>query len=717
MMDMAVGKVPDEAGARRSAQAQERLQRTVGDFGRLLQGGFRRHDPHDADRTPISRAARLVASHLGLKPNEIEPADDESDDAFLERFAASSGARVRLVGLDDLAALEGEGPIVARGPADQPVVLLPGRLSGLVLLDPITGQRSRLRPGRDGHVVGPGGVAFHPVLPAGKLGYRAIVGFGLGACIPAMLAVIGCGIAESLLGLMLPLSFAFVANAVIPTGNLPLLLQVCGAVAGALLLETAVHLVGQVQRLGLEGRAGLALHAAMLDRVLRLPAAVLRQSSTAILATQAETVDKFRRPLLNHAATIVLAAIHGVAAAGLMCVYAPSAGLVAIGSVLLLLAVTAIFGRLQFKAIYEGERMDVVVLTFVYDLIRMVPLLQAQRAERQAFVQWAQNFLAFQSRIMRSTAMANVLAGIEGGWEVFTLAACFIAVSWAGLGGGLTTGAAVAFVVSLGKLNAAGLESAHALLGTAKLLPMAKLARSLIEQQLPGQVGGAAVPVLQGAVRLDAVSFGYDTRPVLRGAELDIAAGEFVGICGPSGSGKSTILRLVLGLDQPSAGAVLIDGFDVRALDQAGLSAQMGVVLQNGQLWAGTIFENMRGDTGLTLDAAWALARQVGLAAELEAMPMGLQTIVGEGGLGLSRGQVQRILIVRALAGDPRILVMDEPAATLQGEALQPVLDLLAALPITRILVSHDPVLLAAATRVVELRDGRLSTIRAGGEA
>jgi ABC-type bacteriocin/lantibiotic exporter with double-glycine peptidase domain len=143
----------------------------------------------------------------------------------------------------------------------------------------------------------------------------------------------------------------------------------------------------------------------------------------------------------------------------------------------------------------------------------------------------------------------------------------------------------------------------------------------------------------------------------------------------------------------------------------------MGVVLQNGQLWAGTIFENMRGDTGLTLDAAWALARQVGLAAELEAMPMGLQTIVGEGGLGLSRGQVQRILIVRALAGDPRILVMDEPAATLQGVALQPVLDLLAALPITRILVSHDPVLLAAATRVVELRDGRLSTIRAGGEA
>ena len=713
-----VAAPPAEIGG--SARAQDRFARTVGDFARLLRGEFRRHDPKDGDRPPLARAARLAGAHLGLKLAELVPADDEAAESFLDRFAAASGARIRRVTLSDLSELEGEGPIIGfAGPDRDPMVLLPRRIAGLAVLDPVTMRPAAARTRRTLDRVG---YALHPVLPATKLSYRMLLGFGLAPSVPNLLCILACGVGESLCAMALPAGFAYVAAAIIPTDDSRLLWQVSAALLAALLLQTLLHVAAAFGRTQVEGRAGLALHAAMVDRVLRLPSSVLRTASTAILATQTETVDKFRRALIGYALTAVQALTAGCAAAALMCFYAPRAGLVGIGSVVVLLLVAALIGRLQFKAIYEGERMDVVVLTFVYDLIRPVPILQAQRIERPAFVQWAQNFLAFQSRIMRSTRIGNILTAAEAGWEGLTLCVCFAAVASQGFGAGLgaggavTTGAAVAFVVSLGKLNAAGLQAAHAISGVAKLMPMAKLARSLIEHVIMPQAAGAAVPKLDGRVTLRQVSFAYDTRPILSGVDLDIAPGEFVGLCGPSGGGKSTLLRLVLGLDQPGGGAVMVDGIDIRGLNPAALAQQIGVVLQNGQIWAGSIAENIRGATSLSLEKVERLAEDAGLGPELAGMPMGLQTIVGDGGIGLSHGQIQRILIARALGPAPAILVLDEPAGMLHGAARQRLLDTLASLPVTRLVVSHDPSLLQGASRIFRLAGGALTPLGAHGE-
>ena len=697
----------EDGAVKASARAQERFGRTVGDFARMLGGAFRRHDPQDADRPPLVRAARLAATQLGLKPADIDLVEGESEEAFLERFAAGSVAQLRRVSLENLATLEGEGPIVSRDDSGRPVVLLPGRLGGLEILDPVT--MARVEGGLADH-----GYALHAVLPGGKLTYRSLLAFGLKACTPALVAVLACGIVESVLSLLPPVAFGFVANTVIPTDNVSLLWIVSATLLVALIAQSGVHLTGQFARTQVDGRSGLALHAAMVDRVLRLPSATFRQSSMAILATQTETVDKFRRSIVDYSVNLVLAAIQGAMAAGLLCFYSPAAGLMALALVVLLLLLAVLIGRLQFQAIYEGERMDVVVLTFVYDLVRLVPVLQAQRAERQAFVQWAQNFLAFQSRIVRSTRIGNILGAIEAGWEVLTLALCFVAVAYVGVGTAFATGAAIAFVVALGRLNSAGLKAAHAISGVAKLMPMAKLARSLIEQTVLPQSTGAPAGLLKGRVTLTNASFAYETRTVFDGVSFDIAPGEFVGITGPSGCGKSTLLRLLLGLDLPRAGSVAYDGIDLRALDQTSVMRQVGVVLQNGQLWAGTIFDNIRGASSVSLEEAEALCERVGFAAEIAALPMRLQTIIGEGGVGLSGGEVQRILIARALAADPRVLVLDEPAGGLRGEAQQALLDFLAGLDITRIVISHDPSLLVGAHRRFRLDGGKLIDMTRG---
>ena len=396
----------------RSARAQERFRRTIGDFPRLMRGELSeaRSQGCRSDAAGV-RAARLAGTHLGLKLAELEEGDGETAEAFMERFAIASGARIRGVSLASPERLAGEGPMVVFARHDgRPLVLLPGPLRGLKLIDPATEGRLPLAELAPDHQ----GFALHAVLPEGKLTYRMLLGFGLRDTAATLVAVLVCGIGESLLSVAAPIGFGFVAAKVIPTDNVALLLEVCAAVLVAAVIQTGLRLTMQLARARIEGKAGLALHAAMVDRVLRVPAATLRQSSTAILATQTETVDKFRRSIIDYGITLVMALLNGIAAAVLMCVYAPVAGLVGIGAVLLLLVVTALFGRLQFKAIYEGERMDVVVLTFVYDLIRLIPILQAQRAERPAFVQWAQNFLAFQSRIMRSTPHGQFSASLRG---------------------------------------------------------------------------------------------------------------------------------------------------------------------------------------------------------------------------------------------------------------------------------------------------------------
>ena len=213
------------------------------------------------------------------------------------------------------------------------------------------------------------------------------------------------------------------------------------------------------------------------------------------------------------------------------------------------------------------------------------------------------------------------------------------------------------------------------------------------------------------------VSFGYPQETpggeeargpaVIDDLSLEIAPGEYVGICGTSGCGKSTLMRLMLGFERPWSGQVSFDGQALDAVNLRALRRQIGTVQQNARLMAGSIFQNISVCApGLTEEQAWEAAEAACLADDIRAMPMKMNTMVSEGGGGLSGGQRQRLLIARALAAKPRIVFMDEATSALDNVAQAQVARSLDALRCTRVVIAHRLSTIRDADLILVMRDG-----------
>jgi ATP-binding cassette subfamily C protein len=216
---------------------------------------------------------------------------------------------------------------------------------------------------------------------------------------------------------------------------------------------------------------------------------------------------------------------------------------------------------------------------------------------------------------------------------------------------------------------------------------------------------------LTGDLEIQHAVFRYqsDGPIVLRDLTLHIRPGEFVAIVGPSGSGKSTLLRLLLGFEQLESGSIYYDGQEIGGLDVQALRRQIGVVWQNGRLMTGDIFTNIVGSAPVGLEEAWEAAQMAGFADDIRSMPMGMHTVVSEGGETLSGGQRQRLMIARAIVHRPRILLFDEATSALDNRTQAIVSASLERLQATRVVVAHRLSTIIHADRIFVLERGRIA--------
>jgi len=236
-----------------------------------------------------------------------------------------------------------------------------------------------------------------------------------------------------------------------------------------------------------------------------------------------------------------------------------------------------------------------------------------------------------------------------------------------------------------------------------------------------------ATPARSPFIALDRVAKTYEARfggqvQAVETVSFEIGHGEFVSIVGPSGCGKTTLLKLMLGIHEPQVGEVRIGGVALSHLGLRSWRDMVGTVMQDDQLFAGSIIDNI-----CFFDAkpelAWVeeCARLAAVHDEIQAMPMGFHTLIGDMGTSISGGQKQRLLLARALYKRPKILLLDEATSALDVDRERLVNQAVRQLKLTRVIVAHRPETIASANRVIVLSDGRvaqdLRTVASGSQA
>lgn len=248
-------------------------------------------------------------------------------------------------------------------------------------------------------------------------------------------------------------------------------------------------------------------------------------------------------------------------------------------------------------------------------------------------------------------------------------------------------------------------------LNAAQIRPVLDMAKPILDAVPEISEDKQMAERLSGGVELNNVSFRYnDSMPnVIDDLTLKIRPGQYVAIVGRTGCGKSTLVRLLLSFEKPQKGAIYYDGRDMQSLDPKSLRHNIGTVMQNGKLLQGSLFENISiSAPELTPDEAWEAAELAGIADDIREMPMGMQTMISEGSDGISGGQKQRLMIARAIASKPKILILDEATSALDNITQKKIADSLDTLKCTRIVIAHRLSTIRHCDRIIVLDGGRI---------
>jgi NHLM bacteriocin system ABC transporter ATP-binding protein len=686
-----------------------------------------RADPGVSFRsTSLEDALRLLGPSVRADFRDVALEAAVDDTAAIERAAEDAGVRARRVILDTRWWKHAGAPMIARlaerrrqprGDGDEPrgrgwVALVPHPYDGYRMraIDPADGAVIEWRVDADiAARLAPHAFTFHRRFPDRPVGPRDLIDFALAQGRRDMAFLVGAGLAAALVGLTTPMATGWLIDRAIPAGRSDQVLALIAGLAVAGVSLIALDILRALATTRFESRLGVAMQAALVDRVLSAPARFFRPFASGDLALRIGAVNTLQRTFIATTLGAIVTLIFALANVGLMLHYSLRLTAAALAVACFVAAASATFGRLRLRIGARIEALDGQLGAFTYELFAGIPKLRAAGAEARAFERWYARYDAFRVATRTGSRLANGETVALGVLQPLATIAV-LAIAWRlTRGAGLSTGTFVAFHAAMLAFLGAVHALTAAVLDVVNLKPAWDRARPILETvpEDPPRRGERHEPA--GRVAMRGVSFAYaDGEPVLHGIDLDIGPGEFVAIVGPSGAGKSTLVRLLLGFDDPVRGRVEYDGRDLRTLDRRSLRMRIGTVLQDGRLWEGDLYANIAGAANVSVEEAWEAARAAGLADEIDAMPMGIYTRVGEALSTLSGGQRQRLLIARALAGKPRVLLLDEATSALDNLSQAKVLEGLARLAATRIVIAHRLETVRRADRIVVLERGRV---------
>lgn len=663
-------------------------------------------------------AAGAVGHALGI--TICPPARSEDKKRLkdpLEAIARASRIRIRRLHLVGNRWKSDCGPMLGYTLEDEsPVALLPVKGDRYVIFDPIQ-QTSTPVDDESAATLSTTAYVFYRPLPDKDLNTWDLLRFALRGHFKNVVIIMLTGIAVSLLGMVTPQATAILMDNAIPDANRGLLLQIALGLCATAFGSTIFQLAQGLALMRLETFADSSVQSAVWDRLLKLKMSFFNQYSIGDLESRVSAISDIRSKLSGTVLKSIFSGVFAFLNLGLLIYYNGSLALIGIVAAVVNITLTFISNILTLHKVHPLLELQGKIFGVMVELINGVAKLQVVGAEEHAFAYWGKQY----SQQLKLTLSIQVIEDLlaVGNQVLPIFSSCVLFWFTANLlqesqqteeGQALSIGTFLAFYSAFGTFISGATSLSTTVVDVLEVIPLWKRVQPILQAEPEVNNTKADPDRLSGRIFVDHVVFRYRDDGPLNLDDVSIRAepGEFIALVGTSGSGKSTLFRLLLGFETPAKGSIYYDGQDLTGLDIHAVRRQLGVVLQNSRLMSASIFENIASGANVSIDEAWEAAEMAGFADDIEAMPMGMHTIVSEGGGNISGGQRQRLLIARALVLKPRILLFDEATSALDNRTQAIVSESLDQLKVTRIVIAHRLSTIRSADCIYVLQNGRV---------
>lgn len=691
----------DEQLKTRLDNDREAIERSLRGLGASVMG-----KRADAYADSAESAVQEIFAYYKAEPAEPPSLMTDFNDR-LDFMLSPTGIMRRSVKLSGKWWKHAYGPMLAYTQDGGAVALLPRKLGGYGWICHADGEGVKASAKTAEKLTGEA-ICFYRPFPLRSLEIADLARFMVSSLeVSDLVFFLLAALIVSLLGLVTPWVTRLIFGTVIPMGNLSGLAPAAVLAVGMLMSSTLVSLSKEMSMERINQKMQQAVENAAMGRVLNLPAQFFKEHNAGEMQSRISALSTMCEMLGSTVFTSVISGLFSVFYLFQITSFAPS--LIIPSMLILFVQLAVMIAGVFMQAAINRKRLNISAklsgLTF--RLFSGIQKLKLAGAERRAFSKWAGVYSKEAALTYNPPILIKLLPALSG---IITLGGSLL-LYFSAATSGISGADYMAFSASYGVVSGAVLALAGIAGAMANLKPLVEMAEPIMKA-VPETAGGKkTLPRMSGSVELSNVSFRYsdDAPYVLDHVSLKVSAGQYVAIVGKTGCGKSTLMRLLLGFETPTSGAVYYDSRDLQTLDLRALRRNIGVVLQQSKLFTGDIYSNIViSAPWLNHEDAWNAAKLAGMDEDIRKMPMGMQTLITEGSGGISGGQRQRLMIARAIAPKPKILMFDEATSALDNISQRVVSDSLDSLKCTRIVIAHRLSTIRACDRILVLDGGKI---------
>lgn len=551
-------------------------------------------------------------------------------------------------------------------------------------------------------------ISFYLELPQRSLSLKDLFLFGINSLhtwdIIYYLLFMLAGV---LMGMFFPYINSQLFSKVIPSGQYSQLIAITILMACVIISTTLINICSSLSSSRIMTKIDTTVSPAVYMRLLSLPVSFFKNFTSGELAERSGAIKSLSSIFFGSILSTFITFVFSIVYLFQIDSISPEMNTVVVLVLSLILIISLANTYISVKITGKKMKSSAKLSGLIFHLIGGIEKIKLTGSEKRAYSKWADlygekaGYTYNPPLLMKIGGTLNTSISLLGSILFYAI----------GAKNGMLSSEYMAFIVAYGLLSGGVLSLGNIVSAAAQLRPNYEMARPILEAIPENYTEKETLVHGIDNIELSHVNFRYtpDTPFIFNDLNLKIKKGEYLGIVGKTGCGKSTLVRLILGFEKPEEGAIYINGINMNEVDCKSLRKKMGVVMQTSKLFPGDIFSNISAtNPEMTRDDAWAVAKMVGIDGDIKAMPMGMQTLITEGGGGLSGGQRQRLIIARAVASHPDVVIFDEATSALDNITQKQVSDSLDELKCTKIAIAHRLSTIKHCDRIIVIDDGKI---------